>query len=156
MYVGAFFAYLALPFIFKCSEKTIGVLDTILFTVPIAIDGVLQLYGLGWRNNWTRFLTGVLASSNIIFFIIPIFLNLIGVFDIEVKLHNSNWFKLIAYYSVLVFLVSLFILILFISLNNFIGFIILSIFLTYYVILHNIVLPVAAVIIVIKYALKQA
>lgn len=151
VYIGAFFAYLALPFIFKCSKKTIGVLDTILFTAPLAIDGVLQLYGLSWRNNWTRFITGVLASSSTVFFTVPLFLSLLEKIDIEVKVHDYCWLKILTVNCTLVLLFSLSLILAAMALNNFICFITLSMFLAYYVILHNIIAPVAVVVILVFY-----
>ncbi|RLE81076.1 MAG: hypothetical protein DRJ52_04965 [Thermoprotei archaeon] len=156
IYLGAFFSYLLLPFLLRNKRIRVGVLDTLIYILPLAVDGLLQLLGLGWRNNYTRLITGALAASSTALFAVVLALSLFfDLFKMEAALHDSTWLKtttklcfISATLTVVVLVFSLFS-------GSFLVFIMLSIFLAHYAILHNVILPIIVVFLTVIYLLRS-
>ncbi|WP_456419677.1 DUF2085 domain-containing protein [Methanocaldococcus infernus] len=78
IYTGALLSLLIYPFLKRLENTNLPrKIYLILALTPMAIDGITQYLGLRESFNLLRFITGFLAGSVTIFYIVPIYIDLI-------------------------------------------------------------------------------
>lgn len=78
IYTGVLVGMIIYPFIKKLDDfKIPNKWYLIIALIPMAVDGTTQLIGLRESFNELRFITGFIAGFTVVFYILPIFFEMI-------------------------------------------------------------------------------
>ena len=133
------------------NNRRIGVLNYFIPIIPMAIDGLTQLFKLRESNNLIRFVTGSFSGISIAFILLYLILYLLDKIDVNIYLYNWSETKYFLKYLLIAFIISVSIISISLSIQSIYTFLILSTFITIYALIHNIVIPISLLYLVIRY-----
>jgi len=133
------------------NNRRIGVLNYFIPIIPMAIDGLTQLFKLRESNNLIRFVTGSFSGISIAFILLYLILYLLDKIDANIYLYNWSETKYFLKYLLIAFIISVSIISISLSIQSIYTFLILSTFITIYALIHNIVIPISLLYLVIRY-----
>ena len=133
------------------NNRRIGVLNYFIPIIPMAIDGLTQLFKLRESNNLIRFVTGSFSGISIAFILLYLILYLLDKIDVNIYLYNWSETKYFLKYLLIAFIISVSIISISLSIQSIYTFLIISTFITIYALIHNIVIPISLLYLVIRY-----
>jgi len=133
------------------NNRRIGVLNYFIPIIPMAIDGLTQLFKLRESNNLIRFVTGSFSGISIAFILLYLILYLLDKIDVNIYLYNWSETKYFLKYLLIAFIISVSIISISLLIQSIYTFLIISTFITIYALIHNIVIPISLLYLVIRY-----
>jgi len=133
------------------NNRRIGVLNYFIPIIPMAIDGLTQLFKLRESNNLIRFVTGSLSGISIAFIILYLILYLLDKVNVNIYFYNWSESKYFFKYLLIAFVISVSIISTSLLIQNIYTFLILSTFITVYALIHNIIISILLLYLVIRY-----
>ena len=135
----------------RTNNRRIGVLNYFIPIIPMAIDGLTQLFKLRESNNLIRFVTGSFSGISIAFILLYLILYLLDKVDVNIYLYNWSETKYFLKYLLIAFVISVSIISISLLIQSIYTFLIISTFITIYALIHNIVIPISLLYLVIRY-----
>jgi len=151
IHIGLLLGYLFHLLFMRKENQCICLLSLILFNVPLAIDGITQLYGLRESTNEIRLLTGTLSGLSfglVIAYVIEAFNNEHK--DLKLELFNTTLMKRQAHVAISSEILAYLIIYVGVLSNSLLYLIYISLYLTISSFLHNIIVPIYIMVAMIK------